>query len=175
MYLTLELSKFSLVSQDAGDDLATQPRRKALLMTRVSVSILAPLLGMIAACTSIETTESSASVSDIDSTAPGAPALSADDTPAADSPVVCNDCDGEAPALPSHICDDGTVAGPTCVATSGACEWVITECPDPQPTDCSASDCPTGQHCEIDCHPCDAPDPKTPCDSFTCQSTCVPD
>ena len=37
------------------------------------------------------------------------------------------------------------------------------------------SDCPTGQHCEIDCHPCDAPDPKTPCDSFTCQSTCVPD
>lgn len=143
-------------------------------MTRVAVSMFAPILALVAACSSTETSESSAleicDITPCDSAhAPGT-------TPPAptDEPPVC-DC-GPAPSLPSEICIDGTVAGPTCVATSiDACGWIITECPDPQPTDCSQSDCPTGQHCETDCYPCDAPDPKTPCDSFTCQSTCVPD
>ena len=158
-----------------GYDLVSQTYEKAILMTRVSLNVFVPILAMLAACTSTETSASSASVSD--STAPDAPALTTDGTPSTDvdPPVVCNDCDGEAPALPSHICTDGTIAGPMCAATSNGCGWIITECPDPQPMDCSATDCPTGQHCETDCHPCDAPDPKTPCDSFTCQSTCVPD
>lgn len=141
-------------------------------MTRVAVSMFAPFLALVAACTSTETSESSAleisdSVAAADAVAVG--------TPDTDQPALWCDC-GPAPTLPSAICIDGTVAGPTCVATStDVCEWIIIECPDPQPTDCSQSDCPTGQHCEIDCHPCDAPDPKTPCDSFTCQSTCVAD
>lgn len=134
-------------------------------MTRVSYRLFATILGLIAACTSTETSDSE--IVSLPADHARANVAWADDA--------CK-CAGEEPALPSQICEDGTVAGPTCVATTpGACEWTVTECPDPQPTDCSASDCPTGQHCEVDCHPCDAPDPKTPCDSFTCQSTCVPD
>ena len=92
-----------------------------------------------------------------------------------DPPVVCNDCSDPRPDAPSQLCKDGTVAGPTCVATySGACIWTITQCPQPQPTDCTADGCPAGQYCETNCYPCDAPDPKTPCDSLVCQSTCAP-
>lgn len=143
-------------------------------MTRVAISIFAPILSLVAACSSTETSDSSpieiCDTADCDSAdTAGVPA------PAPKTPSDVCDC-GPAPALPSEICIDGTVAGPTCVAMPiDSCGWIVTECPDPQPTDCSASDCPTGQHCEVDCHPCDAPDPKTPCDSFTCQSTCVPD
>lgn len=39
-------------------------------------------------------------------------------------------CRGPAPMSPSHICPDGTVAGPTCVATGNpsSCQWRIREC-----------------------------------------------
>lgn len=143
-------------------------------MTRAFLCLLTPTLGLIAACSSIEaSTSSELAICDIvqcDSATLNAPALSVDGT------VTQCKCEGPAPALPDQICVDGTVAGPACVESQGgACEWIVTECPDPQPQDCSASDCAAGHHCEVDCHPCDAPDPKTPCDSFACQSTCVPD
>ena len=176
IYLTRESPPRPRVSQDVdttGDFTIT----KGIPMTRVAVSMFASILALAAACTSTETSDSSAietgDITEFDSAgASGAPARG---TPDDVRPAGCV-CEGPAPSLPSQICSDGTVAGPECVATpSDGCAWIITECPDPQPTDCSQSDCPTGQHCEIDCHPCDAPDPKTPCDSFTCQSTCVPD
>ena len=142
-------------------------------MTRVSTSLFTSILGLLAACSSLEGTESSSlEICDLiqcDVVAPGAPVVSADGT------IACT-CASPAPTLPSEVCEDGTVAGPTCDETaSGQCEWVVTSCPDPQPQDCSANDGPAGQHCEVDCHPCDSPDPKTPCDSFACQSTCVAD
>ena len=53
---------------------------------------------------------------------------------------------GPAPGMPSQICEDGTVAGPTCVAKDGACVWQITTCPPPAEK-CGKSACTKGQTC----------------------------
>ena len=41
-------------------------------------------------------------------------------------------CRGPAPMSPSHICPDGSVAGPTCEAAGNpsSCQWTIRQCPD---------------------------------------------
>ena len=40
-------------------------------------------------------------------------------------------CTGPAPMSPSHICPDGSMAGPACEATAaGLCQWTIRQCPD---------------------------------------------
>jgi len=45
-------------------------------------------------------------------------------------PGTCDTCPGPAPGVPSTMCPDGTIAGPTCKPQAdGTCAWVITSCP----------------------------------------------
>ena len=43
---------------------------------------------------------------------------------------VCSKTDcGPEPGMPSHVCPDGSIAGPVCDASSGTCGWHFRDCP----------------------------------------------
>ena len=47
-----------------------------------------------------------------------------------DAPCSPEECPGPAPAAPSILCEDGSIAGPACLrGEDRACGWVITSCP----------------------------------------------
>lgn len=55
------------------------------------------------------------------------------------------DC-GPAPGIPSSTCEDGSVAGPICAATSnGGCGWSVRECPAPS---CDPADSGPAPSCD---------------------------